>query len=125
MRCYFQGGYLHHVYQYAAQELAGKQVDEVEVIRKRDFLEANLVTADGKTLKFAIVSDTEQLWRLAKEAAALSRLTLPPASLSPPPLSTKANGFKCIQNIMRKIKRGKCPYDYIEIMACPKGGARP
>jgi hypothetical protein len=33
----------------------------------------------------------------------------------------KANGFKCIQNIMRKIKKGKCPYDYIEIMACPKG----
>lgn len=121
---YFQGGYLHHVYQYAAQELAGKQVDEVEVIRKRDFLEANLVTADGKTLKFAIVSDTGQLWRLAKKAAALSRLTLPSLSLSLSP-TTKANGFKCIQNIMRKIKRGKCPYDYIEIMACPKGGARP
>ena len=74
---FFQGGYLHHVYQYAAQELAGRQVDEVEVIRKRDFLEATLDTGDGKTLKFAIVSDAEQLWRLVKEAAALPWLTLP------------------------------------------------
>ena len=24
---------------------------------------------------------------------------------------------------MRKIKRGKSPYDYIEIMACPKGAS--
>eukprot|EP00730_Choanoeca_flexa_P017927 TRINITY_DN8687_c0_g1_i2.p1 TRINITY_DN8687_c0_g1~~TRINITY_DN8687_c0_g1_i2.p1 ORF type:complete len:476 (+),score=90.18 TRINITY_DN8687_c0_g1_i2:144-1571(+) len=32
-----------------------------------------------------------------------------------------ANGFKSIQNIVRRIKRRKCPYDYVEIMACPRG----
>lgn len=32
-----------------------------------------------------------------------------------------ANGFRNIQNIVQKLKRGKCPYDYIEIMACPSG----
>lgn len=31
------------------------------------------------------------------------------------------NGFSNIQNIVRKIKTGKCVYDYVEIMACPCG----
>jgi iron only hydrogenase large subunit-like protein len=30
-------------------------------------------------------------------------------------------GFKNIQNVVNKIKRGKCDYHYIEIMACPSG----
>ena len=33
----------------------------------------------------------------------------------------QAYGFKNIQTIVRKIKSQKCPYHYIEIMACPKG----
>jgi len=32
-----------------------------------------------------------------------------------------AYGFRNIQNIIRNIKRGKCEYDYVEIMACPGG----
>lgn len=31
------------------------------------------------------------------------------------------NGFRNIQNIVQKLKRGKCTYDYVEIMACPSG----
>ncbi|KAM0733431.1 putative cytosolic Fe-S cluster assembly factor [Formica fusca] len=31
------------------------------------------------------------------------------------------NGFRNIQNIVQKMKRGKCIYDYVEIMACPCG----
>lgn len=31
------------------------------------------------------------------------------------------NGFKNIQNIVQKMKRNKCVYDYVEIMACPCG----
>ncbi|OQV24489.1 Cytosolic Fe-S cluster assembly factor NARFL [Hypsibius exemplaris] len=30
-----------------------------------------------------------------------------------------AYGFRNIQNIVQKMKRGKCPYDFVEIMACP------
>jgi len=33
----------------------------------------------------------------------------------------KAYGFRNIQNIMRKIKSGTCPYQIIEIQACPSG----
>lgn len=31
------------------------------------------------------------------------------------------NGFRNIQNIVQKMKKGKCAYDYVEIMACPCG----
>ncbi|CAI4230499.1 unnamed protein product [Auanema sp. JU1783] len=30
-------------------------------------------------------------------------------------------GFRNIQNVVRKLKTGKCPYDFIEVMACPSG----
>ena len=30
-------------------------------------------------------------------------------------------GFRNIQSIMTKIRRNKCPYHYVEIMACPSG----
>jgi len=33
----------------------------------------------------------------------------------------RANGFRTIQNIVRRIKISKCEYDFIEIMACPGG----
>ncbi|KAJ8544445.1 hypothetical protein ON010_g11822 [Phytophthora cinnamomi] len=32
-----------------------------------------------------------------------------------------AYGFRNIQSIMTKIRRSKCPYHYVEIMACPSG----
>ena len=32
-----------------------------------------------------------------------------------------ANGFRNIQNLVQKMKRNKCSYDYVEIMACPSG----
>ncbi|NXH09582.1 NARFL factor, partial [Bucco capensis] len=32
-----------------------------------------------------------------------------------------AYGFRNIQNLVQKLKRGKCPYHYVEVMACPAG----
>ena len=32
-----------------------------------------------------------------------------------------ANGFRNIQNLVQKLKRGKSVYDYVEVMACPTG----
>lgn len=34
-----------------------------------------------------------------------------------------AYGFRNIQNLVQKLKRGKCPYQYVEVMACPSGEA--
>jgi iron only hydrogenase large subunit-like protein len=30
-------------------------------------------------------------------------------------------GFRNIQSIIRQLKKGKCPYDFVEVMACPGG----
>ena len=32
-----------------------------------------------------------------------------------------AYGFRSIQNLVQKMKRGKCPYHLVEVMACPSG----
>ncbi|KAI6657454.1 Cytosolic Fe-S cluster assembly factor narfl-like [Oopsacas minuta] len=32
-----------------------------------------------------------------------------------------AYGFRNIQNVVQKIKRKKCPYHFVEVMACPSG----
>ena len=32
-----------------------------------------------------------------------------------------AYGFRNIQNLVQKLKRGRCKYHFVEIMACPSG----
>lgn len=32
-----------------------------------------------------------------------------------------ANGFRNIQNLVQKLKRGKSSYHFVEVMACPSG----
>lgn len=32
-----------------------------------------------------------------------------------------AYGFRSLQSVLRKVRQGKCEYDYIELMACPGG----
>ena len=32
-----------------------------------------------------------------------------------------AYGFRNIQNLVQKMKREKCPYLFVEVMACPSG----
>ena len=32
-----------------------------------------------------------------------------------------AYGFRNIQTLMRQMKRRRCTYDYVEVMACPSG----
>jgi iron only hydrogenase large subunit-like protein len=33
----------------------------------------------------------------------------------------KTYGFRNIQTIVQKIKKNMCPYDFVEVMACPLG----
>lgn len=33
-------------------------------------------------------------------------------------------GFRNIQNLVQRLKRGRCPYHYVEVMACPSGSSR-
>ncbi len=82
------GGYLEHVFQYAAQELFGEKVENLtyKTLRNKDFKEV-VLEHEGKTvLKFAL-----------------------------------AYGFRNIQNLVQKLKRNKCSYNFVEVMACPSG----
>ncbi|XP_074696897.1 cytosolic iron-sulfur assembly component 3 isoform X1 [Strix aluco] len=82
------GGYLEHVYKYAAKELFGIQVDTIQYkpLKNKDFQEVTLEKEGVVLLQFAL-----------------------------------AYGFRNIQNLVQKLKRGKSPYHYVEVMACPSG----
>ncbi|NXI72024.1 NARFL factor, partial [Anseranas semipalmata] len=82
------GGYLEHIYKYAAKELFGIQVDKIQYkpLKNKDFQEVTLEKDGVVLLQFAL-----------------------------------AYGFRNIQNLVQKLKRGKSPYHYVEVMACPSG----
>ncbi|XP_067621138.1 probable cytosolic Fe-S cluster assembly factor GI11683 [Eurosta solidaginis] len=82
------GGYADHLFKYAAKELFGEDVGELNYksLRNPDFREISLERNGQSVLKFAI-----------------------------------ANGFRNIQNLVQKLKRGKTPYHFVEVMACPSG----
>ncbi|KAJ8960017.1 hypothetical protein NQ318_009453 [Aromia moschata] len=82
------GGYADYIFKYAAEELFGEDIENLEYksLRNPDFREV-LLQKEGKVLlRFAI-----------------------------------ANGFRNIQNLVQKLKRGKSQYHYVEVMACPSG----
>ncbi|XP_040296547.1 cytosolic iron-sulfur assembly component 3 [Bufo bufo] len=82
------GGYLEHIFKYAAQELFGLHVDEItyKPLKNKDFQEVTLERDGEVLLQFAL-----------------------------------AYGFRNIQNLVQKLKRGRCAYHYVEVMACPSG----
>ncbi|KAM6407417.1 cytosolic iron-sulfur assembly component 3 isoform 1-T1 [Rhynochetos jubatus] len=82
------GGYLEHVYTYAAKELFGIEAGRIQYkpLKNKDFQEVTLEKDGVVLLQFAL-----------------------------------AYGFRNIQNLVQKLKRGKSPYHYVEVMACPSG----
>lgn len=100
------GGFLEYLFRYAAKRLHDVDVPADQPLqymqgRNSDIAEVSLPppldsslsqTQDSKT------SDPEPLLRFAK-----------------------VYGFRNIQSLMLKMKRGKVAYDFIEIMACPSG----
>ncbi|TDH02887.1 hypothetical protein EPR50_G00157080 [Perca flavescens] len=82
------GGYLHHVFTYAAKQLFGEEVKDLtyKTLRNNDFQEVTLEKDGVVLLNFA-----------------------------------STYGFRNIQNLVQKLKRGKSPYHFVEVMACPSG----
>ncbi|XP_075880173.1 cytosolic Fe-S cluster assembly factor narfl [Nelusetta ayraudi] len=82
------GGYLHHVFSYAAKQLFGEDVKELtyKTLKNKDFQEVTLEKDGQVLLCFA-----------------------------------STYGFRNIQNLVQKLKRGKSPYHFVEVMACPSG----
>eukprot|EP00347_Sterkiella_histriomuscorum_P000664 403374972 len=84
-------GYLEYVFRRAAKEIFNQQISPQT--------ELNYIQGKNKDLKECVLEiDGKVVMRFAA-----------------------AYGFRNIQNVIRNIKRGKCEYDYVEIMACPGG----
>lgn len=85
-------GYAEYILRRAARELLGVEVGPGEV-----HFEKSSKSGDVRVATVRTVDGSKQL-RFAT-----------------------AYGFRSLQSILRKIRKGECPYDYIELMACPGG----
>lgn len=85
------GGYLEYVLKHAAQELFEIEVENLQYTLVRN----------NKDFREVVVKDNNSDKVLLRFAAAY--------------------GFKSIQNLVQKIKRKKCTYHFVEVMACPSG----
>nr|XP_034807483.2 cytosolic iron-sulfur assembly component 3 isoform X1 [Pan paniscus] len=123
------GGYLEHVFRHAARELFGIHVAEVTYKPLRRVGEspgscpvipwspAGLPFQTGRSLVGVPCRQTPpvpprnkdfQEVTLEKEGQVLLHFAM-------------AYGFRNIQNLVQRLKRGRCPYHYVEVMACPSG----
>jgi len=83
---------------------SGGYADFIFRYAAKNLFDEDNVTVDFKNLRNPDFQETE----LRKNDQVLLRFAI-------------INGFRNIQNIVQKMKRGKCVYDYVEIMACPCG----
>lgn len=84
------GGFLHYVIRHTALELFGQRLDSIELTTRRN--------ADFQ--EFTLTGTAADSIRHEVHFAAV-------------------NGFRNIQNLVQKLKRGKSPYHFVEVMACP------
>lgn len=60
-------------------------------------------------------------WEKASKSGDLMLITIEETSGTKKLQFAKAYGFRSLQSILRKVRRGICKFDYIELMACPGG----
>ncbi len=85
------GGYAENVFIHAAKELFGNDLANDEIV-------------------YEAVKNNDFLVTTLKDESGKTLLKF-----------GVANGFKNIQNVVQKMKRKRCDFDFIEIMACPSG----
>ncbi|KAI8353817.1 iron hydrogenase [Mortierella sp. GBAus27b] len=90
------GGFLEYLMQYAARELFG--IDGVDVDKGLGVEVKTVRNADFREVTLEMPGASEPLLKFAA-----------------------AYGFRNIQNLVRKVKTGKSPYHFVEVMACPSG----
>ena len=141
------GGYLDFVFRFAAQELfgvrvqgplrfkRGRNIDFQEVVLKGGggggpggpggdeaaAAEAAAAAAGGGGGGADAGGDTAMATAAAGDGGTPPVATKALARPRPVLRFARAYGFRNIQTIVNKIKRGNCPYDFVEIMACPSG----
>ena len=100
------GGYAENIFRFIASEFYGKQLESCKgespklhwkAVRNNDYLELKLYE-NGST-------DTNVGDKSMKSLLSFAIL----------------NGFRNVQNLVSRVKRKTCSYDYVEVSACPKG----
>ena len=87
------GGYLEYIYRYATELLTADMAINPGLTSHEP-----LVYEAGRNADIATLTDSRHGLKFAK-----------------------VYGFRNIQSLMLKLKKGKCEYDFIEVMACPSG----
>ncbi|KHN42277.1 Cytosolic Fe-S cluster assembly factor NARFL [Glycine soja] len=104
------GGYAETIFRYAAKTLFGRQIDDpltFRNIRNSDFQEVTLEASSFELYNIIIMLVKKVVIRKV-EGKTVLKFAL-------------CYGFRNLQNIVRKLKNGKCDYHFLEIMACPSG----
>ncbi|RDX65133.1 Protein NAR1 [Mucuna pruriens] len=99
------GGYAETIFRYAAKTLFGRQIDDpltFRNIRNSDFQEVTLEASSCEPFNI--------IFMLVRKVEGKTVLKF-----------ALCYGFRNLQNIVRKLKTGKCDYHFLEIMACPSG----
>jgi len=94
------GGYLEHIARYASETLLGST----------DAWASPLVYKQGRNADIAEVEILSSIPLVEGQESGPRKLRF-----------GRAYGFRNIQSIILKAKRGKCDLDFIEVMACPSG----
>jgi hypothetical protein len=110
------GGYAEYIFKYAAQQLFGVSLWEVPALPYRAGRNVDMTELDINYITAEVPSSTG-----SGTASSDGEVT---GTAAPPTRKLKfarAYGFRNIQSVMLKLRRGMCDFDFIEVMACPSG----
>ena len=105
------GGYTEYIFKYAAQQLYNIDLWSTTLPYKEgrnpDIAEIDINTVQ---LNNPQCNNSNNCDSSSSDSSGLKKLKF-----------ARAYGFRNIQSVMLKVRRGQCEYDFIEIMACPSG----
>ncbi|KAJ1442372.1 iron hydrogenase [Ochromonadaceae sp. CCMP2298] len=103
------GGYAEYIFKYAAQKLFGLDLQHLRGLPFKEGRNSDITEVD--------INDLVSTVNGGGNAALLADGTSAPRKLK----FARAYGFRNIQSLMLKLRRGTCDFDYVEMMACPSG----
>lgn len=118
------GGYAETVFRHAAHVLFDRKIEgsvDFRILRNSDFREVTLEVNSSCIMlacfQFSLKHDSSGLRLILYNVCCVN------AQVEGKPVLKFAlcYGFRNLQNIVRKVKMGKCEYHFIEVMACPSG----
>ena len=133
------GGYAEYIFKYAAEKLFGVNIwEKYPRLPFKEGRNPDISEVDLSTLDLATEDDLPQAPApsATNSQQASPYVPVPPSATgttTTPSYSASASckgrklkfarayGFRNIQSIMMKLRRGTCDLDFVEIMACPSG----